>query len=85
MRAADKARLRLRSLFRRQSVERELEDELRFHLDNQIEENLASGMSPGEARRTALLTIGGISQYQEECRDMRRVNLIENLSQDLRF
>jgi predicted permease len=85
VRFLDKVRLRLRSLFRRSSVERELDAEFRFHLDEQIEENLISGMAPEEANRAAMHTIGGITQFQEECRDMRRVNLIENLGQDLRF
>jgi predicted permease len=80
-----KFHLRIRSLFRRPSVECELEAELGFHLDRQIEENLATGMAPDEARRAALRAIGGLSQFQEECRDMRRVKLIENFVQDLRF
>ncbi len=65
MRALSKIRLRIRSLLRRRSVERELETELRFHFDLQMEENLASGMSPDEARRAALRTIGGLTQYQD--------------------
>src|SRR5260370_20644876 len=85
MRIVNKVRLRLRSLFRRSTLEQELEAELRFHLDQQIEENLVFGMAPHEARRAALRTIGGVTQFQEECRDMRRVNLIENLAQDLRY
>ena len=85
MRFLDKGRLRLRSLFRRGSVERELEAELYFHLDQQIEENLASGMAPEEARRVAMRMIGGVTQFQEECREMRRTNMIENLGRDLRF
>lgn len=85
MRFVDKLRLRLRSLIARGSVERELDFELRFHLDQQIEENLASGMAPEEARRAAMGAVGGITQFQEECRDMRRVNLIDNLVQDSRY
>ncbi|HLJ51263.1 MAG TPA: ABC transporter permease [Bryobacteraceae bacterium] len=85
MRVLKKIRLRFRSLFRRGTVESEMQAELVFHLDQQIEENLASGMPPGEAREAALRTIGTVSQFHEECRDMRRVNFIENLWQDLRF
>jgi putative ABC transport system permease protein len=77
--------LRLRSLFQRGAVECELDAEFRFHLDRQIEENLVSGMAPDEARGAALRAVGGLTQYQEECRDMRRVKLIENFVQDLRF
>src|SRR5689334_23683104 len=85
MRVLDQVRLRLRSLFRRARVERELDAELRFHLDQQIEENLVAGMPPHEARAAALRTIGGVTQFQEECRDMRRVNLLEGFVQDFRY
>jgi predicted permease len=85
MRILDKARLRLRSLCRRPNIDFELEAELRFHLDQLIEENISSGMPPEEARRAAQRTIGGIAQYKEECRDMRRVNFIEDLVQDVRY
>jgi predicted permease len=85
VRLLDKARLRLRSLFGRPSVESELEAELRFHLDQLIEENMASGMSREEASRAAYRIIGSMTKYKEECRDMRRVNIVEDLVQDLRF
>jgi predicted permease len=85
MRWADKLWLRIRSLFLPPQVERELDAELRFHLEKQIQENLAVGVSPEEARLAALRAIGGIAQFKEECRDMRGVNLIENLVQDLRY
>ena len=85
MRWADKLRLRWRSLRRRPQVDAELKEELRFHLEQQLAENLAAGLSPEEARYAALRSIGGLSQVQEECRDMRRVNLIQNVLQDLRY
>ena len=85
MRILDKSRLRLRSLFRRPNVDRELEAELRFHMDQLIAENISSGMPPAEARWAAQRMIGGIGQYKEECRDMRRVNLVQDLVQDLRY
>jgi predicted permease len=85
MRMLDKARLRFRSLWRRPNVEFELDAELRFHLEQLIEENISSGMPPDEARRAAQRTIGGVAQYKEECRDMRRVNFVEDLARDLRF
>src|SRR3982751_208637 len=84
MRVMGKLRLRLRSLLRRENVERELADELHFHLEQLTEENIVSGMVPEEARMAALRSIGGIAQYQEECRDMRRMNLIEDSWRDLR-
>jgi putative ABC transport system permease protein len=77
--------LRLRSLFRRAQVERELNEELQYHLERRIEEHLAEGMTAEEARHAALRAMGGVEQRKEECRDMRRVNLIENTLQDLRF
>ena len=85
MRAQDKLRLRLRSLFFRRHVDRELETELRFHLDQLTEENIAGGMTPDEARRIAQFTMGHVTQFQEECRDMRRVNYIDDLLRDVRY
>jgi putative ABC transport system permease protein len=85
MRILDKARLRLRSLFRRPNADLELDAEFRFHLDQLIEESISSGMPPEEARRAAQRTIGGIAQYKEECRDMRRVNFVEDFVQDVRY
>ena len=85
MRMFDKVRLRLRSLFQRRRVDVELETEQRFHLDQLEEDNIASGMRPEEARMAALRTIGGIARFQEECRDMRRVNLIDDFWMDLRY
>src|SRR5208337_222432 len=77
--------LRLRSLFKRGRVEQELSDELRFHLEKLTEENVARGMTSEEARYAALRELGGVEQIKEECRDMRRVNYIENLIQDIRY
>src|SRR5215510_13041156 len=77
--------LRLRSLFRRSRVEQELNEELRYHVERQIEEQIAKGMTQEEARYAALRAMGGVERRKEECRDMRRVNLIENTLQDLRF
>jgi putative ABC transport system permease protein len=85
VRTRDKLRLRLRSLLSRREVDRELEAELRFHLDQLVEENVNSGVAPEEARRLALLEMGAITQFQEECRDMRRVNYIDDLLRDLRY
>ena len=65
MRAQDKLRLRLRSLFFRRHVDGELEAELRVHLDELTEENIAAGMAPDEARRTAELTMGSVTHFQE--------------------
>src|SRR5690348_202967 len=85
MRLKKRITLRLRSLFRRDRMEGELEQELRFHLAQQIEENLAAGMSPDAARAAALRTIGGMAQIEEECRDARGVQWWENFVRDLRY
>jgi len=85
MRLVKMFRLRLRSAFSRGKVEQELDEELRYHLDRQIEENIAAGMSREDARRNALRSIADFEQRKEECRDMRGFNLIDNLLHDLRF
>lgn len=76
---------RLRTLFQRTRVERELTDEIQFHLDEQIAELQASGMAPEEARRSALKVIGGITQLQEECRDARGLSFLDSLVQDVGY
>ena len=85
MRWPDKLRLRLRSLFKRQPVDQELDRELQFHIDQQIEENLARGMSPEEARFAALGAMGGVTLIREQCRDKRGLNLLDETRQDLRY
>src|SRR6266705_1917995 len=77
--------LRFRSLFRKQHVEKELSDELQFHLQKLIEEKIARGMTKEEARYAALRELGGVEQVKEECRDMRRVNYLEDFLQDVRY
>jgi macrolide transport system ATP-binding/permease protein len=77
--------LRLRSLFRRERVEQELDEELQYHLEREIEERLAAGATPEDARAAARRNLGAMAQSMEECRDMRRVSVIEHRIQDLRF
>ncbi len=76
---------RLRSLFRSHQAESELDEELRFHFERQLEANLNSGMTPAEARRQARLKFGGLDQVKEECRDARGISLLGQLLQDARF
>src|SRR5262245_60430596 len=71
--------LRLRSLLRRRAVEDELSQELQAHLDALVTENVARGMSFNEARAAAARALGNIEKLKEDCRDMRRVNFIEDL------
>jgi hypothetical protein len=65
--------------------ERELADELNSHLQLHIDDNLRAGMSVVEARRHAALALGGVEQTKERLRDERRLPLVEQFFQDLRF
>jgi len=78
-------RLRLRSLFSGAAVDHELDEELRDHVERQTEANLLSGMTPVEARRAALVAIGGVRQTAEQCRDQRGVRAYESLAADTRY
>jgi putative ABC transport system permease protein len=78
-------RLRLRSLLRGAAADRELDEELRDHVERQVEEHIARGVRPEEARTLALRALGGVEQRKEEMRDARGVSLIEYLIHDLRL
>jgi len=78
-------RLRFRSLFRKDMVEAGLNDELRFHFEQQVQKLVASGVPLAEARRRARLAIGTHDQVHEEFRDATGVRLLETLMQDIRF
>ncbi len=71
--------IRLRALFQHSVVESELDDELRFHFDQQIEKFVQSGLPLQEARRRAFLIFGGPEQTKEECREARGVHFLESL------
>ena len=77
--------LRLRSIFRRSRVERELDEELRVHLEARIQHEIAAGSTPEEAHYAALRAMDGMEQRKEECRDMRHMNLIEDLVRNVRY
>src|SRR3712207_2775019 len=79
------ARSGLRSLFRRERVEQELDDELRHYLALATQENVRRGMSPEAAERAARLEAGGIEQIKEEVRDGRSGARLEVALQDLRY
>src|SRR5580700_8532102 len=74
-----------RSLVNKERLDQELSEELRFHLERQVEEHIAAGMAPEDARFAALRELGGVEQVTEECRDMRRTQWLETLLQDARF
>jgi predicted permease len=75
----------LRSLFGRSRVERELDDELGFHVEMETKANLRRGMSPDEARRRALLDFGGVEGHKEACRDEQAARPLHDLGRDLRY
>jgi putative ABC transport system permease protein len=75
----------LRSVLGRSTAEQELGSELRFHIERQVEENLAAGMTREEARRTALREFGGVEQVKEDCRVSRRTNYLDNLLKDVGY
>ncbi|MGB7846585.1 MAG: ABC transporter permease [Candidatus Acidiferrum sp.] len=74
-----------RRLFHNSRAESELDRELRFHLEQQIADNLAAGMAPEEARRDALIQFGGIERVKQEVRDAHWETHVENLLRDLRY
>lgn len=73
------------ALFRKERVEGELDEELRFHLEMEMAKNLRAGMSPQEARRAARLQLGGVEQVKEQVRDERGSRPLEDLLMDLRY
>jgi len=79
------ATARLSGLFRRTRLERELDDEVRFHLDMQIEDNLKAGMNQSEARLAALRSFGAIEPMKERYRERRAFALVETTAQDIRY
>ncbi len=76
---------RLRAVFHRSAEERDLNDELRFHFEKQVEKFRLAGISEQEARRRARLTFGGHEQLKEDCREARGTSFVENARQDLRY
>ena len=85
MRWKDKAGHALRNLFRRKRVESELDAELQFHLEREIAQKVAAGIGPEAARRAALAEFGGVEQWKEDCRDMRKANWLDDFLQDVRY
>jgi macrolide transport system ATP-binding/permease protein len=85
MRLFSIVRLRFRSFFRRRQVEEDLDEEFRYHLEREIDENIAAGLSREEARSAALRTIGHLEQRKEDCRDVRGLNLLDHIVSDIRF
>ena len=76
---------RLRALFRRHSMEADLDAELRAHIEQQAEKYIQSGMPAEEATRRARLELGGIEQVKEDVRDTWGVRILNELAQDVRY
>src|SRR6476469_1045756 len=83
MRVLKTARLRLRSVFRGRHVEDELAEELRDHLEREIERHRAAGMSRADARAAAHREFGNVAVIQEQCRDTRGVVWLDDLGRDV--
>jgi macrolide transport system ATP-binding/permease protein len=79
------APLRLRSILRGRRIERELDEELQFHLEHKIEEGVANGLSPEDARYAALRAMDGLAQRKEEMRDTQRVSWLIDFVGDARY
>jgi hypothetical protein len=77
--------LKLRSLGQRRAVKREIDEELRFHIEQRTAENIAAGMSPEEAGREARKRFGNLQTVREQCREKRGATFGEATWQDLRF
>lgn len=69
----------------RAAMEREMDEEMRFHIDQLAEKNLRAGMSPKEARRAARVAFGGVERFKEESREESRPRFFEELAQDVRY
>jgi predicted permease len=78
-------RYRLRAIFRREAMERELAQELRLHDEREVAKLVAAGLTPDEALRRARVAIGGVEQVKEACRDARGISTLESTLRDLQY
>src|SRR6266540_6404750 len=76
---------RLGGIFRRRRLEAEMSAELREHLELRIERNIQNGMTPEEARYSAMRSFGGVEQIKERARDQREFSWLNDSSQDIRY
>jgi predicted permease len=79
-----KIRTGFRSLFRKEELDREMDEEMRAHIELRTQANLEAGLPPEEARHAALRSFGGMEQAKEVCRDLRGVGWIETAWRDAR-
>src|SRR5512138_1510692 len=78
-------RYRLRALFRRDTMDRELDAELRFHLEQETAKHVRAGLPQHEAQRLARATFGGVERVKDDVRDARGLVTLETFAQDLRY
>src|SRR5690348_3027943 len=76
---------RIRALLHHHKVETELDEELRAHLEYQVEKYIRSGLPRENAMRRARMDLGGLDQVKEECRDARGVNFVESTLKDIQY
>jgi predicted permease len=76
---------RLRGLFEHKRLERELDDEVRFHLEMQVDDNVRAGMHPVDARYAALRSFGAIQPMKETYRERWGFAMLETVVQDIRY
>src|SRR5215218_3997315 len=76
---------RWRALIHKDQLEQELDEEMQFHLERDIEQKVRSGMTPEDARYAALKSFGRFDQSKEECRSARGVGFIENILRDVSY
>ncbi len=81
----NKLQLRLRALFAKRQLDKDMDEEMRSHIDMRIQENINAGMNPEEARYAALRQFGWTESIKEDCREQRGVRCLENLTQDIRY
>lgn len=74
-----------RALVHRDSLERDIADEMRFHLEQEIAQYIASGVTPVEARRRALASFGGVERHKETARDLTGIRWLDDLARDARY
>jgi predicted permease len=75
--------LRIRALLRPRGAERELDEELAFHVERETQKHLASGLSPADARARALARFGSVPLAADQCRDARGTGFIDDLTRDI--
>jgi hypothetical protein len=78
-------RYRLRALFRRGALEQDLDEELRFHIEQEADKYVRAGDSPAEALRRARAAFGGVERIKDDTRDARGLALLDSIAQDLRY